>query len=133
MSCWVRSGRRFEKMKALVRTAAIMALTVPALAAAMLLSPTEIKATFGTGKPFTAASTSGTAVYSIVFKADGTATRTGMTSKAVTVGMWRVNDKGYCSKWGNGTESCYTVEQSGSIFMVRDSAGKSVSRWTVPA
>jgi hypothetical protein len=113
--------------------AALLAVTAaPVFAAATVLTPTEIKATFGTGKPFTAASTTGSKTYSFTLNPDGTAMRTAKGSTAVTGGTWRVNEKGYCSKWGNGTESCYTIEKDGKSFTVRDTGGKSVSRWTLP-
>jgi hypothetical protein len=107
-----------------------LVIVTPALAAAVLLSPVEIKAAFGTGKPFTATSSSGQS-YTFVFKVDGTATQTAKGSKAVTTGAWRVNDKGYCSKWGTALEHCYTVERNVDKFDVRDSTGKAISRWTL--
>jgi hypothetical protein len=111
----------------------LAAAVAPALAAAIVLSPAEIKASFGTGKPFTAASTTGSKTYSFTLKPDGTAMRTAKGSTAITSGTWRVSEKGYCSKWGSGTESCYTIEKDGKSFTVRDTSGKSVSRWTLPA
>ena len=107
-----------------------MLAVAPALAAVILLSPPEIKAAFGTVKPFTATSSSGKS-YTFVLKVDGTATQTPKGSNAVTTGIWRVNDKGYCSKWGTAVEHCYTVERNGDKFDVRDSTGKAISRWTL--
>ena len=102
-----------------------------ALAAATPLTPAEIKATFGTGKPFAVSSTTGGASFTFVFKPDGTATQTskGANSAAIT-GTWRVNDKGYCSKWGGNAEHCYTVEKNGTRYDVKDAAGHVISRWT---
>ena len=121
----------------IVRTAAALLLAstfaATALAAATPLSPAEIKATFGTGKPFTANSTTGGASFTFVLKPDGSATQTskGATASVVT-GMWRVNDKGYCSKWGGNAEHCYTVEKNGTRYDVKDAAGHIISRWTLP-
>ena len=56
-----------------------------ALAAATPLSPVEIKASFGTGKPFTANSTTGGASFTFVFKPDGTATQTSKGASASVV------------------------------------------------
>ena len=101
-----------------------------ALAAATPVSPAEIKATFGTGKPFTASSTTGGASFTFVFKADGTATQTSKGANATVItGTWRVSDKGYCSKWGANAEHCYTVEKNGTRYDVRDAAGHVISRW----
>jgi hypothetical protein len=98
------------------------------MAAVPTMSPAEIKATFGTGKPFSATS-SGGQTYTFTFNPDGTAIQAPKGSGAVTKGTWRVNDKGYCSKWGTNAEHCYTVERNGDKFDVRDSSGKAISRW----
>jgi len=45
--------------------------------------------------------------------------------------MWRVDDKGYCSKWAGGSEHCYTIEKNGNRYSVIDGAGKVVSHWTL--
>jgi hypothetical protein len=103
-------------------------------AATTPIPPAEIKATFGTGTPFTASSATGSAKFSFVLKPDGTASRTtkGTTHDTTVTGTWRVDDKGYCTKWGSkGTEQCYTVEKNGKQYAVKDSAGKVVSHWTL--
>ena len=110
--------------------AAALAVAAPALAATSL-TPTEIKATFGTGKAFVATSSGGQA-YSFVFKPDGSATQAPKGSTTtITTGTWRVNDRGYCSKWGTNAEHCYTIEKNGDKFDVRDSSGKAISRWSL--
>ena len=105
---------------------------VPLVAlAATLMTPAEIKSTFGTGKAFLATSPGGQA-YTFVFKPDGSATQAPKGSTTtITTGVWRVNASGYCSKWGNNAEHCYTIEKNGDKFDVRDGAGKSISRWTL--
>src|SRR5215216_1486637 len=119
-------------MKTLAFADALAVLLMPTAApAATPVTPSEIKATFGTGKLFTATSSSGQS-YTFVFKIDGTATQALKgSSSAATTGTWRVNGKGYCSKWGSGAEHCYTIERNGDKFDVRDSTGKAISRWTV--
>jgi hypothetical protein len=115
----------------MLSAAMILAIgTAPALAAATVLSPAEIKATFGTGKPFTAVSTTGGASFTFVFKPDGTASQTAKGATAPVNGTWRVSDKGYCSKWGSNGEHCYTVEKNGTRYDVRNAAGQVLSRWT---
>jgi hypothetical protein len=118
-------------MKAL-RLLAILVVVVapPVLAAATVLTPTEIKTMFGGGKPFMATSTSGQS-YTFTFKTDGNATQLAKGATTPTTGKWHVNDKGYCSKWGTSAEHCYTVEKNGEKFDVRDSSGKAISRWTL--
>jgi hypothetical protein len=101
-------------------------------AASTPVSPAEIKATFGTGKPFTANSTTGGASFTFVLKPDGTATQMSKgANTAVISGTWRVNDKGYCSKWGGNAEHCYTVEKNGTRYDIKDAAGHVISRWTL--
>jgi hypothetical protein len=115
------------RISSIAVVAALLA-AVPAIAATTL-TPTEIKAMFGTGKAFVATSSGGQA-YSFVFKPDGSATQSPKGSTTtITTGTWRVNDKGYCSRWGTNAEHCYTVEKNGDKFDVRDSTGKAISRW----
>ena len=104
--------------------------SAPALAAtATMLTPADIKATFATGKSFTATSVGGTA-FSFTFNPDGSAVQVSK-GQSVTNGAWRLSDNGYCSKWGSGSENCYTVEKNGTRYDVRDTAGHVVSRWTL--
>jgi hypothetical protein len=116
-------------VRAIIATIAVVG-SLPALAAATPLTPAEIKSMFGNGKPFTATSTGGQS-YTFIFKVDGTASQTPKGGGGGTTGVWRVNDKGYCSKWGTAAEHCYTVERNGERFDVRDSTGKAISRWTL--
>src|SRR5689334_9890306 len=113
-------------MTRLIAVVATLMAAVPAMAGATSLSPDEIKATFGNGKPFMASSTTGSKTYSFTLKPDGTALRTAKGSTTPTSGTWRVNDKGYCSKWGTSAEACYTIEKNGKTYTVRDAAGKTV-------
>lgn len=101
----------------------------PVLAATTALSPDEIKSTFGTGKPFTATSLSGK-VYLFTFKPDGSAVEVVKGKKKATTGAWRVSDKGYCTKWGGGTEHCYSVSKVSDHYEVRDAGGHLISNWT---
>ena len=97
--------------------------------AAAAMSPDAIKATFGTGTPFSSASPSG-ARYTLVLKPDGTATRTPKRSKAATSGTWHLSKDGYCSTWSGGTESCYTIQQNGTKYTVLDAHGKTAAVWS---
>jgi hypothetical protein len=110
-----------------------VAFVTPAEAAATLLSPAEIQIIFGQGKPFTAKSTTGGKILTFTFNMDGTARQSPKGASAATaiIGKWRVDSKGYCSKWGKNAEHCYTVEKNGSHYDVRDSSGMVVSQWTL--
>jgi hypothetical protein len=112
-----------------VATVAISSLALPAMAASTL-SPDEITATFGNGKPFASASPGG-ARFTLVLSPDGTASRAPKGSKTATAGKWRVSDVGYCSTWGKSTENCYTIQKGDKAYTVRDSTGKTVARWTL--
>lgn len=101
-----------------------MAATPPTL-----LTPDQIKTLFGTGKPFTATSLSGTKTYSFTFNADGSALELQKGAKKGISGKWRVSDKGYCTAWGGGTEHCYTVDKAGNGYEVRDLGGNLISNW----
>jgi hypothetical protein len=118
--------RRFATIPLALVTVSCIAFSA---LAATTLSPTEIKSTFATGKPFASASPAG-ARFTIVLNLDGSAARTPKGSKNATLGKWRVSDAGYCSTWGSGAENCYTVEPNGSTYSVRDSKGKLAARWT---
>jgi hypothetical protein len=96
-------------------------------ATATPLTPADIKATFATGKPFTATSVSGTS-FTFTFNPDGTAVQA-RKGGATSNGSWRLSDNGYCTKWSGGTENCYTVEKNGTRYDVLDTAGHVVSRW----
>jgi hypothetical protein len=116
--------------RGIIMAAVALLSAAPAFGAATPVSPAEIKTLFGNGKPFTATSSSGQS-YTFTFKVDGTASQNPKGSKNVTLGIWRVNATGYCSKWGTAAEHCYRVERNGDKFDVRDSTGKAISRWTL--
>src|SRR4051812_6162022 len=99
---------------------ACVALTGNALAAAdgAPLAPADIKATFGTGNAFTSTDAGSGGKYTIVLKPDGHATRAVQGKTNVTPGTWRINDTGYCSKWGKAAEHCYTVQKTASAYDV---------------
>src|SRR5665213_2656439 len=88
-------------------------------ATATLLTPADIKATFATGKPFTAASVSGTA-FTFTFNPDGTAIQALKGRTSVSDGTWRLSHKGYCTRWSGGVENCYTVEQNLSLIHISE-------------
>ncbi|CAN5171841.1 hypothetical protein BH10PSE9_BH10PSE9_11430 [soil metagenome] len=109
----------------------LLVLAGIAVAAPTILSPQTIKTVFGSGAPFQSLTPSGTG-FTFVLKPDGTASRTPKGSTAAVTGKWHVDAKGYCSKWGNNNENCFTVKQDGTKYTVLDSSGKAVAIW-VPA
>lgn len=99
-------------------------------AADNVLSPGEIKTTFGTGKPFTAVTRSGGKAYWLTLKPDGSAVDVPKGKKGgSTSGIWDLSARGYC-KWGGSRAHCYTVDKNGSHYQVRDRAGYLISKWT---
>ncbi len=103
-------------------TAAIILVAgaASAMAAGAPLTPSQIKSTFGTGKPFSAASADGRAKFWFTFNADGSAQAVPKGRKSGAHGTWRLSKNGYCTQWGTGAEHCYTIDKTGSQFDVRD-------------
>ena len=122
--------RRLETT--LLAIAVSCCLPLAAVAAATVLSPQQIKATFGTGAPFRSTSPAGV-VNTLVLKADGTASRAPKGSTAATTGTWRLSDTGYCSKWGKNAENCYTIQVNANKYAVLDAKGKLAANWTPAA
>jgi uncharacterized protein with FMN-binding domain len=114
-------------------TAAIFlaASAVTATAATAALSPSEIKTTFGTGRPFSAVSASGRSSYWFTFNGDGSAVASAKGQGAAANGHWRLSANGYCSQWGSGAENCYTIDKNGSQFDVHDAAGAVVAHFAL--
>jgi hypothetical protein len=96
-----------------VVAAGILLTTVATCWAAERLKPDEIKSTFFTGQPFTASSP-GNVKFTMVFTADGNATRTPVgKSGAKGEGTWKLSRDGYCTTWKGSKATCYTVIPSG--------------------
>ncbi len=114
-------------------TAAIFlaASAVSATAATGALSPSEIKNTFGSGKPFSAVSASGRSSYWFTFNSDGSAVAAAKGQGAAANGRWRLSSDGYCSRWGSGSENCYTIDKNGSQFDVHDTGGNLVAHFAL--
>ena len=119
--------RRFEMT--LFAIAVACCLPLAAVAAVATLTPAQIKATFGTGAPFRSTTPAGVA-FTLVLKPDGTASRAPKGSTAATMGTWRVDNTGYCSKWGKNAENCYTIQVNANKYAVLDAKGKLAANWT---
>jgi len=81
--------------------------------AAEPMAPNDIKATFFTGQPFTAASPSG-AKFKMTFTPDGKMTREPLEqSSKASAGTWKLSAKGFCTAWGHAKASCFTIIPNG--------------------
>lgn len=84
-----------------------------AAAAAEPLTPSEVKSTFFTGLPFTAATLSGTK-FKMTFMPDGKMTREPLAqSGSKDVSIWKLSAKGFCTTWEHSNANCFTVIPSG--------------------
>jgi hypothetical protein len=83
-------------------------LTAPACAASKL-TPKEIQTEFFDGKPFTAATTSGTK-FKMTFSADGKVTREPQDKAGQKgEGTWKMSKDGFCTTWKGSPSNCYTI------------------------
>ena len=109
----------------------LLATGLPSLAATNL-APKDIQTVFGTGSPFNGVAVPGGRRYSLTLNSDGTAQMTLLNDKSTKTGTWKVSQTGYCSKWGDQPQHCYTVEQSGKGYDVLDASAKVIAHWTKP-
>ncbi len=98
-------------MRALLLAGAVVLIAMEPGSAATL-APAEIQATFFTGQPFTAATTS--VKYKMVFTADGKMTREPVGSGgAKNEGTWKLSKQGFCTTWKGSKANCYQLESAG--------------------
>ena len=112
---------------------AISTLAGAALAAE-LMAPNDIKATFFTGQPFTAASPSG-AKFKMTFTPDGKMTREPLEqSGKASSGTWKLSAKGFCTAWSHAKASCFTIVSSGenkwSVQRIATTIATTVAIWS---
>jgi hypothetical protein len=80
--------------------------------AAEPMAPNDIKATFFNGKPFSAASPSGTK-FTMTFMPSGKMNRQALAPPVkINVGIWKLNAKGFCTSWEHARSNCFTVVPS---------------------
>ena len=95
-------------MRAALAVAAAI-LIAGAAYAAQKLTPKEIQTEFFDGKPFTAATTSGTK-FKMTFAADGKVTREPQDKAGQKgEGSWKLSKDGFCTTWQSKTATCYTL------------------------
>jgi len=84
-------------------------LIAGAASAAQKLTPKEIQAEFFDGKPFTAATTSGTK-FKMTFATDGKVTREPHDKAGQKgEGTWKLSKEGFCTSWREKSSTCYTL------------------------
>ncbi len=98
-------------------TAAVAASPPPAAAAAKptgtpKLAPADIQTTFFDGKPFTA-TTPSNLKFKMTFTADGKIKRQPIGTGNRGEGTWKLSEKGFCTSWKGGKDSCFTVAAAG--------------------
>jgi hypothetical protein len=102
--------------------------------AAEPMAPNDIKATFFTGQPFSAASPSG-AKFKMTFTPDGKTTREPLEqSGKASAGTWKLSAKGFCTAWGHAKTNCFTIIPSGenkwSVQKVATTIATTVAIWS---
>jgi len=96
-------------MRAVVAGVAVAALLSAAALAASKLTPKEIQGEFFDGKPFTAATTSGTK-FKLTFSGDGKVTREPQDKAGQKgEGTWKLSKDGFCTTWKGSPSNCYTI------------------------
>jgi len=96
-------------MRAAIAGIAAAALLGAAALAATKLTPKEIQSEFFDGKPFTAATTSGTK-FKLTFSADGKVIREPQDKAGQKgEGTWKLSKDGFCTQWKGSASNCYTI------------------------
>src|SRR3954463_11790958 len=96
-------------MRAVLTGFAVAALVSSAALAATKLAPKEIQTEFFDGKPFTAATTSGTK-FKLTFSPDGKVTREPQDKAGQKgEGTWKLTKEGFCTQWKGSGSNCYTI------------------------
>jgi hypothetical protein len=114
-------------MRATSLAIAVLVLKTSAAFAGQLMAPSDIKATFFNGQPFTAASPSGTK-FTMTFTPDGKMTRQDLGQSGKTkVGIWKLNAMGFCTSWEREGSNCFTVVPSGENRWLVQKAGTTIT------
>ncbi len=97
----------------IVVVAATTATGLGGALAAVKLAPADIKTTFFTGQPFTAATPSGIK-YKMTYTADGKVIREPVGRAGVQgEGTWALSKDGFCTTWKGSKPNCYALVSSG--------------------
>jgi hypothetical protein len=96
-------------MRTVLAGISVALLVTGAALAAQKLTPKEIQTAFFDGKPFTAATTSGTK-FKMTFSADGKAVREPQDKAGSKgEGTWKLSKDGFCTAWQSKAAICYTL------------------------
>ena len=96
-------------MRAVLVGISVVALLSGAALAATKLTPKEIATEFFDGKPFTAATTSGTK-FRLTFSPDGKVSREPQDKAGQKgEGTWKLTKEGFCTQWKGAASNCYTI------------------------
>jgi hypothetical protein len=109
-------------------------LFVRAAFAAEPMTPSDIRATFFDGKPFTASTPSGTQ-FKMTFTPDGKMTREPLAQAGYKdSGTWKLNAKGFCTTWQHGKSNCFTIvpsaENKWSVQRIATTIATTVAVWS---
>jgi hypothetical protein len=105
-------------------------LTGGVAVAAPNMAPSDIKAAFFNGQPFTAATPGGTQ-FKMTFTPDGKMTREPVTQSGYkSTGTWKLDAKGYCTIWQNAQRTCFTVVPNGDNKWSIQKGASVIARWS---
>jgi len=96
-------------MRVLLAGISVALLVTGAALAAQKLTPKEIQTEFFDGKPFTAATTSGTK-FKMTFSGDNKVVREPQDKAGQKgEGTWKLSKDGFCTSWKGSASNCYTL------------------------
>jgi hypothetical protein len=96
-------------MRVILAGVGIAVLLTGSALAASKLTPNQIQTEFFDGKPFTAATTSGTK-FKLTFAPDGKVTREPQDKAGQKgEGTWKLSKDGFCTTWKGSPSNCYTL------------------------
>ena len=108
----ISAGMVLSAVLTVSATAAPAPAAAPAKPAAAKLAPADIQNTFFDGKPFTA-TTPSSLKFKMTFTADGKMKRQPIGTGNRGEGTWKLSEKGFCTTWKGGKDSCFTVAAAG--------------------
>ena len=99
--------------------------------AAEPMAPSDIKATFFNGQPFTASTPSGGTQFKMTFTPDGKMIREPLAQSGYkNNGTWKLDAKGFCTTWQYAKRTCFTVIPSSEKKWSVQKGAKVVATWT---
>ena len=100
-------------MRVILAGVGIAVLLTGSALAASKLTPNQIQTEFFDGKPFTAATTSGTK-FKLTFAPDGKVTREPQDKAGQKgEGTWKLSKDGFCTTWKGSKANCFRLMTTG--------------------